>query len=106
MMRSTMVTWTWSTLPSLRFRFELLLDARCRRPGLRRRILPFAVTLNRFATDFFVLRRAMDLGMGRGRVAAKVWLATSFYKEAGLEGLECAWRRLRLKFYASSHYFQ
>jgi hypothetical protein len=30
-------------------------------------IFPVAVILNRFAADFFVLRRAMDLGMGRGK---------------------------------------
>ena len=66
-MRGIMVLWTWPSLPSLRFRLELLLDARWRRPGLRRMILPVPVILNRFAADFFVLRRAMDLGMGRGK---------------------------------------
>ena len=62
-MRSTMVLWTSPSLPSLRFRFELFEEARWRRPGLRRMILPVAVTLNRLAADFFVLRRAMDLGI-------------------------------------------
>ena len=28
LMRSTMVSWTWPTLPRRRFRFELLLEAR------------------------------------------------------------------------------
>ena len=65
LMRGTMVTSTWPSLPSLRFRFELLLDARWRRPALRRMILPVPVTLSRLLADFFVLRRAIDLGMGR-----------------------------------------
>ena len=64
-MRANWVTWTSPSLPSLRFRFELFEEARWRRPGLRRMIFPVAVTLNRFEADFFVLRRAMDLGMGR-----------------------------------------
>ena len=68
-MRATMVSWTWPSLPSLRFRFELFEEARWRRPGLRRMILPVAVTFNRFEADFFVFRRAMDLGIiwGGGR---------------------------------------
>ena len=63
--RAVIVSWTVAALPSLRLRFELLLEARWRRPGLRRMILPVAVILNRLAADFFVLRRAMDFGMGR-----------------------------------------
>ena len=66
-MRSTMVGWTWPSLPSLRLRFELLLDARWRRPGLRRISLPVPVTLIRLTAAFFVLRRAMDRGMGRAK---------------------------------------
>jgi hypothetical protein len=66
MMRGTMVLWTWPTFRSLRLRFELLLAARWRRPGLRRSNLPVAVILNRLTAAFFVLRRAMALGMGRG----------------------------------------
>ena len=65
LMRGTMVAWTWPSLPSLRFCLELLLEARWRRPALRRRILPVAVIFNRLEADFFVLRRAMDRGMGR-----------------------------------------
>jgi hypothetical protein len=34
---------------------------------LRRMILPVAVILNRLAADFFVLRRAIDFGMGRAK---------------------------------------
>ena len=78
LIRGSMVLWTWATLPSLRLRFELLLDARWRKPGLRRRILPVAVTLNRRATDFFVLRRAMLLGIGRRTVGIGTELATVF----------------------------
>jgi hypothetical protein len=63
--RATIVECTWADLPSRRLRFELFEDARCRRPGLRRRIFPVAVILKRFATDFFVFRRAIALGMGR-----------------------------------------
>src|SRR3954470_2440365 len=73
-----MVSWTWPTLPSLRFRFELLEEARWRRPGLRRSSLPVAVILNRLATAFFVLRRAMDFGMGVGTVSGKRRSAISF----------------------------
>src|SRR5438874_12372716 len=67
LMRATMVSWTWPSLPSLRFCFELLLEARWRRPGLRRMSLPVPVTLMRFTAAFFVLRRAMDRGMGRAQ---------------------------------------
>src|SRR5436190_3289268 len=77
-MRSTMVSWTWPSLPSLRFRFELLLEARWRRPGLRRMSLPVPVTLNRLAAAFFVLRRAMDRGIGAGTVAGEGQGASSF----------------------------
>ncbi len=66
-MRGTMVTWTSPSLPSFRFCFELLLEARWRRPGLRRMILPVPVIFSRLEADFFVLRRAMDRGMGRAK---------------------------------------
>src|SRR6266700_3330316 len=78
LIRSTMVSWTWPALPSLRLRFELLLEARWRRPGLRRSSLPVPVTLKRLAADFFVLRRATDLGIGAGTVAANALSASSF----------------------------
>src|SRR6476469_1615376 len=74
-----MVSWTWPTLPSLRLRFALFEDARWRNPGLRRSSLPVAVNLNRLATAFFVLRRAMDFGMGVGTLAGKTQRAISFY---------------------------
>ena len=77
-MRATMVLWTWPALPSLRLRFELLLDARWRRPGLRRMIFPVAVILSRLAADFFVLRRAIDFGMGARKVAGGRRPASSF----------------------------
>src|SRR3954447_21811010 len=73
-----MVLWTWPDLPRLRFRFAFFDDARWRNPGLRRRSLPVAVILNRLATAFFVLRRAIDFGMGVGTVAIKRQSATSF----------------------------
>src|ERR1700741_1341545 len=84
-MRSTMVSWTWPTLPSFRFRFELLLEARWRSPGLRRRILPVPVTLNRFAADFLVLRRAIDLGifLGRRTLGRDLLLATVIFGKSG-----------------------
>ena len=66
-MRGSMVSWTSAALPSFRFRFELLDEARCRSPGLRRSNLPVAVTLNRLATAFLVLRRATGFGMGGGQ---------------------------------------
>src|SRR4051812_27457885 len=80
--RPTIVLWTWPALPSLRLRFELLLDARWRRPGLRRMILPVAVILSRLAADFFVLRRAIDFGMGARKVAGARRPASSFSKSA------------------------
>ena len=51
----SMVSWTSPALRRRRLRFELLLDARCRSPGLPRFILPVAVILNRLAAAFFVL---------------------------------------------------
>jgi uncharacterized membrane protein YedE/YeeE len=42
-------------------------------------ILPVAVTLNRLDADFFVLRRAMDLGIGGRTVAGATLLATTFW---------------------------
>src|SRR5580765_7840239 len=78
MMRATMDSWTWPAFPSLRFRFELLLDARWRSPGLRRMILPVAVILTRLAADFFVLRRAIDFGMGARKVAGARRAASPF----------------------------
>src|SRR5258706_11979754 len=86
LMRATMVSWTWPSLPSLRLRFELLLEARWRRPGLRRISLPVPVTLIRFAAAFFVLRRATDLGIvGAGKVAGRFGWANSFF--GGLQNL-------------------
>src|ERR1700761_2765567 len=73
-----MVSWSWPTFPRFRFRFAFLEEARWRRPGLRRRILPPAVTLNRLATAFLVFRRAMDLGMGGRTVARSFRRATLF----------------------------
>ena len=78
-MRASMVSCTWPTFPSLRLRLELLEEARWRRPGLRRRSLPVPVTLNRLAADFFVLRRAMDLGIGAGKLAGRSQRANIFW---------------------------
>ena len=80
-MRGSMVSWTSAAFPSFRFRFELLDEARCRSPGLRRSNLPVAVTLNRLATAFLVLRRATGFGMGGGTVHGRRGSATFFGKK-------------------------
>ncbi len=80
-MRGSMVSWTSAAFPSFRFRFELLDEARCRSPGLRRSNLPVAVTLNRLATAFLVLRRATGFGMGLRTVHWKRAAATFFGKK-------------------------
>ena len=64
-MRATSQSSTIADLPILRFNLELLHSNKWRRPALERLTLPVAVILNRFATDFLVLLRAMGLGMGR-----------------------------------------
>lgn len=56
-------------LARLRFCLADLQESKCRRPAFVRKTLPEAVTLNRFATAFLVLLRAMDFGMGPGRIA-------------------------------------
>jgi len=50
--------------PSWRLRLELLEARRWRFEAWLRKILPVPVTLKRLATAFFVLRRAIDFGMG------------------------------------------
>ena len=75
-----MVLSTWPSLPSLRLRFELLLEARWRRPALRRMILPVPVILNRLAADFFVLRRAMDFGIGSAEGSGRKALGKLFFQ--------------------------
>src|SRR5436190_3142830 len=54
-MRGTSTSATSATFLRLRFRLRFLHSARCRRPCLRRRILPVPVILNRLATPFRVL---------------------------------------------------
>ena len=80
-MRGSMVSWTSAAFPSFRFRFELFEEARWRSPGLRRSNLPVAVTLNRLATAFLVLRRATGFGMGLRTVHWKKVSATFFGKK-------------------------
>lgn len=58
---------TTARLPLLRFNLEFLHSSKWRRPALERMTLPVAVILNRLATDFFVLLRAIAFGMGRKR---------------------------------------
>lgn len=58
---------TTAALPLLRFSLELLHCNKWRRPALERITFPVAVILNRLATDFFVLLRAIAFGMGRKR---------------------------------------
>jgi len=65
--RLTSESWTTTDLPSLRLRLELLHSSRCRLPAFDRMTFPVAVSLNRLATDFLVLLRAMAFGMGRGQ---------------------------------------
>jgi hypothetical protein len=52
-------------LPSLRLRFALFVDNRCRRDERVLKTLPRAVILKRFATDLRVLLRAMGFGIRR-----------------------------------------
>jgi len=58
---------TTAALPLLRFNLEFLHSSKWRRPALERMTLPVAVILNRLATDFFVLLRAIAFGMGQER---------------------------------------
>lgn len=76
-----MVSWTRPALPRLRLRLAFLEEAKWRSPGLRRRSLPDAVILNRFAAAFFVFRRAIDLGMGRRMVRFSLQSATLFWND-------------------------
>jgi hypothetical protein len=67
LIRATSVLSTSAALLSRRFRFALLDESKCRRDECDRNTLPRPVILNRFATAFFVLRRAMGFGIGRER---------------------------------------
>jgi hypothetical protein len=67
-MRGTSTSATSVAFLRLRFRLRFLHSARCRRPCLRRRILPVPVILNRLATPFRVLLLAtFFLIRGAGR---------------------------------------
>lgn len=63
-MRATSDSATKPVLARLRFRFADLHSSKWRRPALVRRTLPLPVILNRLATAFLVLLRAIDFGMG------------------------------------------
>ena len=67
LIRASSVLCTTAALLSRRFCFALLDESKCRRDECPRNTLPRPVILNRFATDFFVLRRAIGLGIGRER---------------------------------------
>src|SRR5215475_7914831 len=59
----------------------------CRRPAWVRLILrPEPLILKRLATPFFVFRRAMGLGIGRGTVARVGRLTTGFWREVARAG--------------------
>jgi hypothetical protein len=80
----------WCTRPALaRWRFFLPLfeERRCRREAWERKILPVPVILNRFATAFLVLLRAMDFGMGGRKVRRFGEMATNLLGEEG--GFKC-----------------
>ena len=66
-MRATSVLSTRAALLSKRFRLALFDDIRWRREDCARRTLPVPVILNRLATAFRVLLRAIDFGIGRER---------------------------------------
>ena len=63
-MRATSESETRPDLARFRFRLADLHSSKWRRPALLRTILPLPVILNRFATAFLVLLRAIDFGMG------------------------------------------
>lgn len=66
MIRASSVASTSVDFPRLRLRFALFELNRWRADALRRSTRPVPVILNRFATDFFVLLRAIGFGMGWG----------------------------------------
>lgn len=63
-MRATSDSETKPGLARFRFCLAVLHSSKWRRPALVRRTLPLPVILNRLATAFLVLLRAMDFGMG------------------------------------------
>lgn len=64
-MRATSDSETKPGLARFRFRLADLHSSKWRRPALLRKTLPVPVILNRLATAFLVLLRAIAFGMGR-----------------------------------------
>ena len=58
---------TRALFASCRFRFAFFDDIKWRREDCERKTFPVPVILNRLATAFFVLLRAIGFGIGRGR---------------------------------------
>jgi hypothetical protein len=84
-MRYTSVLSTNAEEPKARRRFGFLPCSRWRLPAWERITLPVPVTLNRFATDFFVLipfgrriysvlKRVRNIGEHRRNAQALIWL--------------------------------
>ena len=67
LMRASSVLSTRAILLNCRLRLAFLDDIKWRREDCERKTLPRAVILNRLATAFLVLLRAMDFGIGRER---------------------------------------
>src|SRR5882672_6366862 len=67
LMRCSSLLWTTADLASWRLRLEFLVAMRCRRVACERSTFPVPVILNRLATAFLVLLRAMGFGIRRGR---------------------------------------
>ena len=78
MMRAVSVSCTSADLARCRLRLALFEASRCRREACARRILPVPVILNRLATAFFVLLRAMGFGMGGRKVVRRGEMAKDF----------------------------
>ncbi len=67
LMRAMSVLSTRADFAIWRLRLALLLERRWRFEAWERKILPVAVILNRLATAFLVLLRAIGFGIRRGR---------------------------------------
>ena len=66
-MHSGSVLSTTADLASWRFFFAFFEASKCRRDACERNTFPVAVILNRLATAFLVLLRAIGFGIRRGR---------------------------------------
>lgn len=77
---ATSQSFTMADCARLRFRFEDLHSSKCLRLAWARTTLPVAVSLNRFATAFLVLLRAIDFGMGRGNYGVRTAEARGIFE--------------------------